>query len=48
MQSSATMQQLDSDMAASLQAAFDNKELEGEDAAQVKGLWSRLFDQARS
>ncbi|CAD5269198.1 conserved hypothetical protein [Alteromonas sp. 38] len=48
MQSSATMQQLDSDMAASLQAAFNNKELEGDDAAQVKSLWSRLFDQARS
>ncbi|MDO6568717.1 YfcL family protein [Alteromonas sp. 1_MG-2023] len=47
MQPTATLEQLNSDMIASLQAAFDNKELEGDDAAQVTALWTRLLSQAQ-
>ena len=46
MHADASLTLLDEKMMNSLNNAFNNKELEGDDAAQVKQLWSRLFNAA--
>jgi hypothetical protein len=46
MHADASLALLDEKMINSLNNAFNNKELEGDDAAQVKQLWSRLFNAA--
>ena len=46
MHADASLALLDEKMMISLNNAFNNKELEGDDAAQVKQLWSRLFNAA--
>ena len=46
MHADASLALLDEKMMDSLNSAFNNKELEGDDAAQVKQLWSRLFNAA--
>ncbi|GMM69409.1 YfcL family protein [Alteromonas sp. MTD1] len=46
MHADASLTLLDEKMMDSLNSAFNNKELEGDDAAQVKQLWSRLFNAA--
>ncbi|MEC8418841.1 MAG: YfcL family protein [Pseudomonadota bacterium] len=46
MHADASLALLDEKMMNSLNNAFNNKELEGDDAAQVKQLWSRLFNAA--
>ena len=42
----ATIERLDNEMRTSLNQAFANKELEGDDQEAVAGLWSRLLNQA--
>ena len=46
MHADASLALLDEKMINSLNNAFNDKELEGDDAAQVKQLWSRLFNAA--
>ena len=46
MHADASLTLLDEKMMDSLNNAFNNKELEGDDAAQVKQLWSRLINAA--
>ena len=46
MHADASLTLRDEKMMNSLNNAFNNKELEGDDAAQVKQLWSRLFNAA--
>lgn len=46
MEPDATVERLDNDMRASLNQAFANKELEGDDQGAVADLWARLLNQA--
>lgn len=46
MQADASLTHLNDKMMDSLNNAFENKELEGDDAEQVQQLWARLFNAA--
>ncbi len=48
MESDATLSSLDDAMQGSLQAAFDNKELDDGDQEKVLALWQRLLHQSQS
>ncbi|OFC70986.1 YfcL family protein [Alteromonas confluentis] len=48
MESDATLSSLDDAMQGSLQAAFDNKELDDGDQQKVLALWQRLLHQSQS
>lgn len=47
MQENATITLLDEKMQESLQQAFANNELEGDDAARVSALWAKLMSESR-
>lgn len=47
MQENATITLLDEKMQESLQQAFANNELEGDDAARVSALWAKLMCESR-
>ena len=48
MESDATLSSLDDAMQGSLQAAFDNKEVDDGDQEKVLALWQRLLHQSQS